>query len=294
MKRSQVIATLKKIQAAPQKSLGQNFLIQNLALKKILHAASLKKTHNVLEIGPGLGILTQNLLKQAKKVIAIEKDSKYSRYLEQKFAPFIQTRRLILLNQDILKINLPQLINQHLIPKASSKDEADPQYKIVANIPYNISTRLIRLLLTDKPRAQDITLLVQKEIAQRVCAKPPRANPLSLFARLISQPQITARIDKSCFYPIPKVDSAVLSIKKINSRLDLGTAQNQNLLRLIKISFSSPRKTLVNNLCARPDLSKKNIQKILNIIDLPPLIRAQELTLKHWTLLNHKLLFPNS
>lgn len=254
---------LKKYDIKPSKRLGQNFLIDKNILNKIIAAADLSPEDVVLEIGPGLGVLTIELAKIAKKVIAIEKDKKMCEIL-QKILNAENIENVEIMNNDTLnaKYKLP-----------------NTKYKIVANIPYYLTSPLIRKFLETSNRPAEIILMVQKEVAQRIIAKPPQMNLLAISVQFYAEPKIIAYVSKDCFYPKPKVDSAIIkiipkSIPKINI---------EKFFKLVKTGFSSKRKMLKNNLSTLLEASQINFEKI----GLNPKVRAENLSIDEWLKLFH-------
>ena len=316
---AQIKQTLQKIQAAPLKQLGQNFLIDEKILANIVKFSYLTNCDKVVEIGPGLGVLTKKLLKKAPKVLCVEKDPKFFGFLQEKFKKEIDSGKLILINADILNLNLPQTLARFFdfnlnLNHQNFKDQPqnnpkskENNYKIVANIPYNITSPLLHLFLETPFKASQLTLLVQKEVAERICAQPPHLNPLALKVQSICQPQIKALVPSSSFYPEPAVASAILNLEKLNPDFDFKAPQTKQLFQLIKTGFASPRKKLLNNLLnwnlaesAQASFSKKNQtaeknsekQKKLLLrnkllaafseLKLNENSRAEALSLKHW------------
>jgi len=265
------------------KSLGQNFLIDKTVLDKIVSASDLNKNDVVIEIGPGLGTLTQELSARCRKVIAIEKDKKMAETLinkiqNSKFKTLPAGRQVqnsIIINDDILKINLDELLKKHA---------PDEKYKLISNIPYYITSPIIKLFLEAETKPELIVLLVQKEVAERICAKPGKLSILALSVQIYGEPEIVSFVDKSAFYPEPKVDSAILKIKNIKNSATSRVAKDnhKNLFRIIKIGFSSKRKKLLNNLSAGLNISKQETAKILSSADISLNARAQELRLEDW------------
>ncbi len=269
------------------KSLGQNFLIDKTVLDKIISASDLDKNDAVIEIGPGLGTLTQELSARCKKVIAIEKDNKMAKMLENRILNFeyeisniktpnskFQIPNSLIINDDILKINLDELIKKYA---------SGGKYKLISNIPYYITSPIIKLFLEAETKPELIVLLVQKEVAERICAKPGKLSILALSVQIYGEPEIIGYVNKSAFYPEPKVDSAILKIKNIKKgALDRAPENNKNLFRIIKIGFSAKRKKLANNLSAGLNIDKKETEKILSKAGINLNARAQELRLEDW------------
>lgn len=226
--RKELIDILAKEKISADKKLGQNFLICNGALKKIIAAAEIKKGETVYEIGPGLGFLTQALLNAGAKVHAIEIDRAIIGYLEKHFA---ENRNFLLEKGNALKAVLPE-----------------KPYKLVANIPYHITSPIIKHFLEvtlPAVRPSSIVLLVQKEVAEKICAKEGDHNMLSLRTQIYGKPQIVAKVGKNKFHPSPKVDSAILKIEVFSEPLIKNT---EVFLNLISKAFTQKRKMLGNTI----------------------------------------------
>ncbi len=257
------------------KNLGQNFLIDKTVLDKIVSASDLNTNDVIIEIGPGLGTLTQELSVRCGKVIAIEKDNKMAEMLEKKLLTTHYSLLTKIINDDILKINLDELLKKYA---------PDGKYKLVSNIPYYITSPIIKLFLEAETKPELIVLLVQKEVAERICAKPGKLSILALSVQIYGEPEIVSFVDKSAFYPEPKVDSAILKIKNIKKGAPDHAPKDdyKNLFRIIKIGFSSKRKKLLNNLSAGLNIDKKETAKILSNANINLNARGQELRLEDW------------
>ncbi len=275
---------LKKYGLRPSKRLGQHFLINQGVLKRILQAAELKKTDTVLEIGPGTGILTIELAKTAKKVIAIEKDQKICQILKESLKCW-NVKNVEVVNKDILKTDNLQLTTHN--------------YKVVANIPYYITSPLIRKFLEEKNQPKLMVLMVQKEVAQRICSKPPDMNLLAVSVQFYAEPKIIGYVSKKSFWPKPKVDSAIIKISNIyhspsqpptlKEEILSGKNQkskirikNQKFFKVVKAGFSHPRKQLLNNLSTGLKIEKEKIKECLKKIGVNPEQRAESLSLDDW------------
>ena len=237
-----------------KKSLGQNFLINSGILNKIVSAAEINPNDVVLEIGPGKGTLTKLLADKAKKVITIEKDSRLISPLKEFSKDF---SNIEILENDILKFNPANcsLLTAH--------------YKIVANIPYYITSHLLKIIFEKWPKPKLIILTVQKEVAKRIIAKPPDMNLLALSVQLYSEPKIISYVSKGSFRPIPKVDSAII---KLTPHPSIDTESVKKVLLLAKKAFAGKRKQLKNTV--ELDLLIKSRIK--------PESRPQELSLTDW------------
>lgn len=247
--RKELIQILNKEGFHADKKLGQNFLTCNGALKKIINAANIKKGELVYEIGPGLGFLTQALLNAGAKVHSVEVDRKIADYLEKHFA---DNKNFELEKGNILKAKLPH-----------------SRYKLVANIPYNITSPILRYFLQAPTRPTLIVLLVQKEVAEKICEKEGSHSMLSLQTQIFGKPQIIAKVGKGKFYPSPKVDSAIIKIETYKAPLIKDT---ERFFSLISKAFTQKRKMLGKTISAK-SFSQK---------------RPQELSIEDWkTLIDH-------
>ena len=265
------------------KSLGQNFLIDEKVLAEIIQTSELSKNDLVLEIGPGLGTLTNELVKECRTVVAIEKDKKMAELIKEKneleatFANVASSSFLKIINGDILKINLNEIIHKY---------SENKKYKLVSNIPYYITSPVIKLFLENSIQPELIVLLVQKEVAERICAKPGKLSVLALSVQIYGEPEIINYVDKASFYPKPKVDSAILKIRNIKK--EFSDEYYKKLFKIIKIGFSSKRKKLSNNLSVGLHVDKRESESILQKAEINLNTRAQELSLEEWKKLIQK------
>jgi 16S rRNA (adenine1518-N6/adenine1519-N6)-dimethyltransferase len=253
---------LRKYETLPIKRLGQNFLIDKNILRKIIEAAELSKRDVVLEVGPGIGNLTIELAKKVKKVVAVEKDERMVEILKERLKEE-KIENVEIVNEDILKF-LPSF-------------KLRRSYKVVANIPYYLTSRLIRNLLEAKRRPRLIVLMIQKEVAQRICAKPPKMNLLAVSVQFYAKPKIVSYVSKNSFWPRPKVDSAIIKIEPRETKF------NANLFfKIVRAGFSHPRKQLINNLSRKLGRKKEEIKKLLSQLGISPKKRAEELSIEDW------------
>jgi 16S rRNA (adenine1518-N6/adenine1519-N6)-dimethyltransferase len=261
--KTELLEMLRKNNLFAKKHLGQNFLISTQILNKIVETAELNKKDYVIEIGPGLGMLTNELVKLAGKVKASELDAALIPILQKNLNEF---DNLEIVNEDALKMDLPKV-----------------PYKLVANIPYYITSPLLmHFLHTTKPeekRADLIVLLVQKEVAQKICVGKNEHSVLSLQIQIFGKPEIAHYVPKTCFFPEPKVDSAILKIKTYEKPL---VDDVEMFLKIIKTAFSQRRKTLLNSLKNGLGLTREQITKILETTGIGELTRPQELEIKDW------------
>jgi len=273
--KSRLIKYLKQNDLWAKKSLGQNFLVDREVLNKIVEAAELKKTDTVIEIGPGSGVLTAELVQKVKQVVAVEIDDKIAQLLHCSIVSLLknnetmkQLDNLKIVNADILKTDLSEIIGTE-------------KYKLVANIPYYITSKILEKFLAAKNKPELIVLLVQKEVAERICAKPGDTSVLSIAVQYYGQPEIVDIVKASSFFPAPKVDSAILKVRlKANSEKLI--AMEKDLFKVVKAGFRSRRKTLVNNLMSGTNLSRDQLFDILEKIGLGKNVRAQELSIEEW------------
>lgn len=258
---------LQKYNLWAKKSLGQNFLISENALEKIVETANIEPGEHIVEIGPGLGVLTKELTARARKVTSIELDRELSRILQE----LIHAKNLTILNQDALTFTPPKT-----------------PYKVVANIPYNITSPLLNHFLQAENKPQTMTLLIQKEVAKKIChgaaASPQgplrlsnktKQSVLSLQVALFGTPHLIKTVPKTAFYPIPKVDSTIIHIK-IHKKTDENYIPDEQALKILKtakLAFSQRRKKLSNTL---PEL--KTELKNLGLSDKRP----QHLSITDW------------
>ena len=247
------------------KHLGQNFLIEQAALDKILKAADLKASDTVLEVGAGLGVLTCALAETAGHVVAVEFDRRLLPPLEWATQSFQNVR---LIHADILSLEL-----EDILPAGG--------YKVVANIPYNITSLLIRKTLEAAHPAELVVLTIQREVAQRIVALPGEMSVLALSVQLYGTSEICARIPAGCFYPRPKVDSAVIRIRMAESPA-IPREDIQAFFLLVRAGFSQKRKQLKNSLSHALGWEDEKTQALLIRAKIKPSTRAQELSLEQW------------
>lgn len=253
--------------------LGQNFLTDPAIAEKIIESANLSKSDNILEIGPGKGILTKYLAEKAGRVLAVEIDEKLISLLEEKF----NGSSAKIITGDILKINLPKIIEENNFQN----------YKVVANLPYYITSKIIRLLLETKYPPSEMILMVQKEVGERIVARDGKESILSISVKFYAEPEILFFVPKEKFSPIPKVDSAVIRIKRKNNIPDVDI---KKFFSLVRSGFSSKRKMLVNNLSSGLHIPKAEATEIIKKIGLDSKQRAEKLELEKWLKL-YKFIF---
>jgi len=250
---------LEKFNIKPKKNLGQNFLIDNNILQKIVDEANIKPDDIILEVGPGIGTLTQELANKANQVIAVEKDETMCKILKENLKDF---KNIKIINEDILKFK-----------------NKEKKYKVIANIPYYLTSPLIRKFLEEGNQPEEIILMIQKEVAQRICAKAPNINLLAISVQFYAESKIIFNVSKNCFWPIPRVDSAIIKItpNKVSYKID-----SNLFFKIVKAGFSQPRKQLGGNLSKTLKIEKEKINKILLENNLKPTQRAETLTIEDW------------
>lgn len=253
---------LKKHGLRPTKRLGQNFLIDKSVLKKIILTSELNSFDEVLEIGPGIGTLTQELAKKVKKVMAVEKDQKMVGILKETLKDFE--------NIDIILGDIRKIEDYKVKIK---------NYKVVGNLPFYLTAPIIRKFLEMKEaKPQSIVLVVQKEVGQRICAKPSKMNLLAISVQFYAEPQIISYISKKSFWPQPKVDAVIV---KITPRPSL-IGDSKLFFKVVKAGFSQPRKQLINNLSKGLKMPREKVKTWLLENNILPIQRAETLTVENW------------
>ena len=257
-----------------KKSLGQYFLNSPKIIDDIVLAGRVETSDVIIEIGPGEGVLTSKLLSAGAHVITIEKDDRLIPELQKKFAREIATHQLDLIHADVLDLGLPHITNS--------------DYKVVANIPYYITGQIIRMFLESDRQPKSMTLLVQKEVAERIVAKDGKETLLSLSVKIYGEPKLVRVVGRGAFTPQPNVDSAVLSIENISKEkladIDLPTQAGEKLFfDIIHIGFAHKRKQLLSNLS---NIYKKEVLlKAFEKCGIDIKARAEDVGLKTWLLL---------
>jgi len=252
---------------------GQNFLICGDVLDDIITAGAIDKKDNVLEIGPGLGVLTSQLIKKANKVLAIEYDKQLIPLLNK----FVKINdNLELINDDILNIS-----NEDIADKLNN------EFRVIANIPYQITAKIIKKFLNFEPKPTSLILLVQKEVAERIVAGPGNLSKLAISVQFYAKAEIIRVVSKTCFWPEPKVDSAIVTVKNI-SRKNFKSKEEENLFfEIIKSGFAHKRKVLIKNLEKSKSLKflevgLPEIKELFEKLGINPKIRAEDISLEIW------------
>lgn len=251
----------------PQKSKGQNFLINEDVYDKIIESAKLNSEDTVLEVGPGLGFLTFKMARKAKKIIAVEVDPKLVDVLSILIKSKSQ-KNIKIFNKDILTA------------KGNNFKKISP-YKIVSNLPYNITSIFLRKILSLANKPEIIILLLQKEVVDRIISQPPKMSLLSLSVQFYAQAELMFDVPRDNFYPSPKVDSAVIKITP-NKKLLSDYQSEKEFFKLLRIAFSAKRKMLKNNLATGLKIKVEEVEKKLEKVNLDKKIRAEQLRLDDW------------
>lgn len=273
---------MKKYGIRANKSLGQNFLVSDEAVERIVESAEISKEDLVIEIGPGLGTLTNELLKKAKKVIAIELDSRMVEILEERFSLF---NNFEIINDDVLKVDLVNII------KSEKENNEIKEAKIVANLPYYITTPIIMKLLESRLDLESITVMIQKEVAERLCAIPgeKQSGAITYSVYYYAEAYKVLEVKNTSFIPAPEVDSEVIKLK-IRKEPPIKVESEKKLFKIIKYAFMQRRKTLLNAL-SKCDLfkNKEEIKKIFDELDFDERIRGEELSLEDFAKIANKI-----
>lgn len=265
---------LAEYQVRPRHGLGQNFLVDSYAIDKLLTATQLGKEDTVLEIGPGIGTLTQKLAQLAKRVIAIEKDQRMTEVLKQTLSGYTNIE---VIHGDALKADYTKYLALRDLAKRDKLPTTN--YKLVANLPYYITAPVIRKFLETEQKPSSLTLIVQKEVAQRICAKSPKMSILAVSVQVYAIPKVISYIKKNSFWPQPRVDAAILQITPFPTSY---TQDFPKFFTVVKAGFKQPRKQLVNNLSKELDITRAKAEQWLLANHIQPTQRAETLSVQDW------------
>ncbi len=257
---------LRHLNARAIKGLGQHFLIDHSVLEKIISTAELEPTDTVIEVGPGLGILTEELLKRAGKVIAIEVDSKLASALKKNLSKF---PRLTVLNADVLQTDPRELIDRK------------KNYKVVANLPYYIAAPILRHFLEASLKPSLMVVMVQKEVGQSIVAAPGDMSILGISVQLYGKPTIVDYVPAQSFHPQPKVDSAIVRIE-VYTKPAVDVTDIAGFFEVVKAGFSAPRKQIRNSLALGLRLTSAEAEELLEKAGIKPQRRPETLSLEEW------------
>lgn len=256
-----------------RKGLGQHFLVDGAYLKSILESAELTQEDTVIEVGPGLGVLTRELAERAGQVVAVEKDNNLAALLMRTLADRVNTT---IVGGDILDISPGDLIGE----SAAGMTRPSSTYKLVANLPYYITSPVLRHFLEAHVKPERMVVMVQKEVARQITAKPGEMSLLSIGVQLYGVPKIVKYVPARAFYPQPEVDSAILRIA-VYPRPAVAV-ETVSFFTLVKAGFSAARKQLVNSLAKGLDLPKDRVSSILERSGIDPKRRAETMSIEEW------------
>ena len=284
---SSLLAQLSALGIRPKKGLGQNFLVDPAHRARIVAAAELTRDDTVLEIGPGPGVLTELIAEQAGRVIAVELDDRLIPLLRNRFA---NQPHVSIVHADILKVDVGALMLEAGSWKLEAGEQQQPatsnqfpvsSYKVIANLPYYLTSAVIRQLLESAPPPERLVLTVQREVAERMVAAPPEMSLLALGVQYYCTGQIVEKIPAGAFYPVPKVDSAVVRLDRRPEPAAPGVT-SEAFFRVAKAGFSQPRKQLRNSLAAGLRIAPAAAEAWLTAAGIDPQRRAETLTLAEW------------
>jgi 16S rRNA (adenine1518-N6/adenine1519-N6)-dimethyltransferase len=267
---------LRKYDIRARKRLAQHFLVDDAVLDKILEAADLSSDDTVIEVGPGLGLMTAELARRAGWVIAIELDNRLASIL-QKTLPY---ENIIVLNEDVLGTDPAKLLKgsaPHFPPSLSS-------YKVVANLPYYITSPVLRHFLEAKVRPEIMVVMVQREVAGVICAGAGQRSLLSIAVQFYGKPSIVADVPAASFYPPPEVDSAVVRID-VYKKPPVPVTDTDGFFRLVRAGFTAARKQVANSLAQGLGINKDEALALLQKVNIDPRRRAETFTLEEWAAL---------
>lgn len=276
MDQEQLIQFLKRHNLRPNFTYGQNFLVDDFVLQDIADAADITSEDAILEIGPGIGNLTELLCQRAGLVLSIDKDPK--------FYPIL----------NVLKKNHPKNFRFEIADALEFnfqdyfKEKGYKSYKVVANIPYYITGKILQMLMTAKFKPSEIIILTQKEVAQNLSAKPGNLSILAISVQLFGQPELVQIVQAKSFFPAPKVDSAVIKIK-LFKKPKYEIEDEKRFFKIVKACFQGKRKQIHNTLVNNLGLTKDRALEILAVLKIKPQSRPQELTLEQWVELTKEI-----
>ena len=274
----------------PKKSLGQNFLVDESYLDRIVDAAELGEADVVLEVGPGLGTLTARLAANAGQVIAVELDDRLVPLLRAEFA---LRDNVHIVHGDILSLDVGELIKDAFTSDLQSSIATVDAYKLVANLPYYITSAVLRHVLEATPAPSRAVVMVQAEIADRICAQPGDMSILSVAMQFYAEPSIAFQVPAGAFYPVPKVDSAVLQLDvRPHPALAKSEIDAEHFFTVVRAGFGQKRKQLRNSLSAGLHRKKDEIDVALTHADIDASRRAQTLSIAEWITLYQALNHP--
>lgn len=260
-----------------KKGLGQHFLVDEEVLELIISAAELTASDVIMEIGPGLGVLTEKLARQAGWVVAIELDSKLAALLEKTLASF---DNVSIINEDIRSVDLAALwrAEKAKLPPAVSRPF---RYKVVANLPYYIASPVLRYFLEAAVKPEAMIVMVQKEVAEAIVARPGQMSVLSVSVQFYGKPRIIGYVPAQSFYPVPEVDSAILRVD-LYTQPPVAVTDEGSFFKLVRAGFAAPRKQIGNSLAQGLGVPKTEVLSLLERTGIVPRRRAETFTLEEW------------
>lgn len=266
---------LKDLGIRPRKALGQNFLVDRTVVPRIVAAAEVGPQDVIIEVGPGLGVLTEQLARVARRVIAVELDERLAAVLRERFAGH---DNVIVIQGNILGLSVETMLEEisGRLPSVT-----DFSYKVVANLPYYVTSPILRFFLEAYPKPRLIVVMVQKEVAERIVAIPPEMSLLAISVQFYGQPRIVRIVPAKAFYPVPKVESAILRID-LYEHPAVDVKDRQEFFRLVHAGFGQRRKQLPNAIASGLKLNKEEVIKALERTGLDPRQRAETLRLEDW------------
>ena len=254
--------------------MGQHFLVDEDALKLIASAAELTPTDVIIEIGPGLGVLTRELARQAGWVVAVELDNRLAATLKQTLASL---NNVTIVNRDIFEIDPAGLLQE----QKARPPSAINSYKVVANLPYYITSHVLRHFLEIEVKPELMVVMVQKEVAEAIVAKPGQMSVLSVSVQFYGEPRIISYVPARCFYPPPDVDSAILRVALYHQPM-VAVTDEKDFFESVRAGFSASRKQLGNSLAQGLGMAKADVLSLLEEADIVPQRRAETLSLDEW------------
>jgi 16S rRNA (adenine1518-N6/adenine1519-N6)-dimethyltransferase len=274
---AQVKSLLRQTGLRARKSLGQHFLIDGEVLGIIVKTAELSSEDTVIEVGPGLGILTRELARRAGNVVAVELDKELASLLQRQLSSLANLR---VINADILKAKLSQLLG------------GKSDYKVVANLPYYITSPVLRYFVESTPKPSLMVMMVQKEVGEAIVAGPGKMSLLAVSLQMYSKPKIVSYVPAQSFYPQPKVDSVILRFDML-AEPAVKVADTKGFFEVVKCGFSSPRKQIHNSLAHGLGIKASEVAPLLKQADIDPQRRAETLSLEEWAKLYEVLDLTN-
>ncbi len=266
---SETRGLLRRFGLRARKGLGQHFLVDGKVLRQIITAAELSPDDTVIEVGPGLGVLTAELARRAGRVIAIELDDKLAANLRTSLAHF---RNVTIIGDNVLNIDPEALLREQGL---------QPTYKVVANLPYYITSPALRHFLEASVKPQTRVVMVQKEVARAIAAEPGQRSVLSISVQFYGRPRVVSYVPAAAFYPAPEIDSAILRID-IYPQPPVAVTDVASFFGLVRAGFAAPRKQIANSLAQGMGIAKGAALTLLEKAKLDPQRRAETLTLDEW------------